>query len=265
VAPGPRRPVVTSLAIAPVKGLRLVEVDELELTPAGPAGDRAFFVVDPDGRLLLTTRTPKLLQVVPRLDPASGELGLRFPGGREVAAVPEPRAAATTATYDGREVHGRLVDGVLADALSEHLGRRVRLLARDPGETGADDAPVTLMSTASLDALGAALDGGAPDPRRFRMTVTVDGLAPWEEHGWGGEEVAVGDAVLRVDAPVARCVVTTRDPDSGRRDVPTLQALAQLRGKRDVTFGVWCQVVRPGVVRRGDPLMPPRAGPYSPA
>lgn len=31
-----------------------------------------------------------------------------------------------------------------------------------------------------------------------------------------------------------------------------LKALAELRGKRDVTFGVWCEVVAPGQVRVGD-------------
>jgi uncharacterized protein len=128
----------------------------------------------------------------------------------------------------------------------------VRLLARDPSERGADDAPVTLMSEASLDALAPALDGAVPDPRRFRMTITIDGVGAWEEHGWGGRELAVGAAVLRVTEPVPRCVVTTRDPDSGRRDMPMLKALAEVRGKRDVTFGVWCEVVASARVRVGD-------------
>jgi uncharacterized protein YcbX len=132
----------------------------------------------------------------------------------------------------------------------------VRLLARDAAATGADDFPVTLMSRASLEALAPALDGSVPDPRRFRMTITVDGVDAWEEHGWGGRELAAGDAVLRVADPVPRCVVTTRDPDRGRRDVPTLKALAALRGKDDVTFGVWCTVLAPGTVRVGDAVIP---------
>ena len=51
-----------------------------------------------------------------------------------------------------------------------------------------------------------------------------------------------------------RCVVTTRDPDDGRTDAPVLAALAALRGKRDVTFGLWCEVAEPGRVRLGDPV-----------
>lgn len=246
---------VTALSLAPVKGMRLTAVDAVALEREGARGDRAYLVVDEHGALLETTRTPALLAVEPVCDAARGTLCLQFPGGSRAEAVPEPLGAATTRLYDGRAVSGRLVDGPLAAALSEHLGRSVRLLARDPAETGADDAPVTLMSQASLRALAPAL-GAVPDGRRLRMTLTVAGVEAWEEHGWAGRELAVGAAGLRVIDPVPRCVVTTRDPDDGRTDAPVLKALAQLRGKRDVTFGVWCAVTRPGTVRRGDLVTP---------
>jgi uncharacterized protein YcbX len=243
---------VTQLSVAPVKGMRLVAAEALELGPSGARGDRAFCVVDPDSKLLLTTRTPGLLQIEPRWE--DGVLALRFPDGSEVAEPPALGERASTANYAGREIHGRLVGGALADAVSAHLGRTVQLLARDAGERLADDAPVTLMSAASLAALAPALDGTVPDARRFRMTVAIDGVGAWEEHGWAGREIAVGEAVLRGIDPVPRCVVTTRDPDDGRTDEPVLAALAALRGKRDVKFGIWCEVLRPGTVRVGDPV-----------
>jgi uncharacterized protein len=248
--------VVSQLNIAPVKGLRLVPAEELEIRASGAVGDRAFVVVDEDDALMETTRTPALVQVAQRWDPATSELTLRFPDGSEVTATPVPAEPATTGLYDGRRVRGRLVSGPHSEALSDHLGRPVRLLALDEDEVGTDDFPVTLMSTASVAALGEALHGGAPDPRRFRMTVTIDGAGAWEEHGWTGRDVAIGDVRVRVADPVPRCVVTTRDPERGRRDVPVLKALAELRGKHNVTFGVWCEVTRPGVVRSGDPVAP---------
>jgi uncharacterized protein len=243
---------VTDLRIAPVKGMRVSEVDAIELGPAGARGDRAFLVVDRDDGLLLTTRTPRLLQIAPRWDGTT--LALTFPDGTEVAAAPEPVRAATTGNYEGRPIRGRLVEGALAEAVSEHLGRPVRLLMRDDGERGADDAPVTLMSGATLAALAPALGGTVPDARRFRMTIAIDGADAWEEHGWGGREIAVGAARLRGVEPVPRCAVTTRDPERGDTDAPVLKALATLRGKRDVTFGIWCDVVEPGAVRVGDPV-----------
>jgi uncharacterized protein YcbX len=246
---------VSQLTLAPVKGMRVIAMPELEIGPTGAAGDRTFFVVDPEHRLLLTARTPALVQIVPRW--ADGVLSLRFPDGTDVAAVPEPGPEATTHNYEGRPIAGRLVGGPFAAALSEHLGRAVQLLARDPGVRGPDDAPVTVMSQASLSALAPALDGTVPDARRFRMTIAIDGVGAWEEHGWGGREIAVGEALLRGIEPVPRCAVTTRDPDDGGRDAPVLHALAELRGKDDVTFGLWCDVVRPGRVRVGDAVLPP--------
>jgi uncharacterized protein YcbX len=112
------------------------------------------------------------------------------------------------------------------------------------------------MSTASLRALAPELGGAVPDARRFRMTLTIDGTEPWEEHGWAGRELAVGKVRLRVLDPVPRCVVTTRDPDAGTRDLPVLKALATLLGKKHVDFGVWCTVEHPGTVRRGDRVEP---------
>jgi MOSC domain-containing protein YiiM len=35
-----------------------------------------------------------------------------------------------------------------------------------------------------------------------------------------------------------------------------LKALATLRGKKHVEFGVYCAVVEPGTVRRGDAVVP---------
>jgi uncharacterized protein len=246
---------VTALSLAPVKGARVCAVEEVRLARHGAAGDRAFLVVDPDDVLLETTRTPALLGVEAAFEPERRVLALRFPDQSVVRDVVEPGAAAVTRLYDGRELRGRRVDGPLAEALSAHLGRPARLLVRDEDATGADDAPVTLMSGASLRALGTALGAPGLDGRRFRMTLTIEGVEAWAEHAWTGRELAVGDAVLRVADPVPRCVVTTRDPERGRRDAPVLKALARLRGKHDVTFGVWCEVVAPGRVRVGDAVV----------
>ncbi len=245
---------VAALAIAPVKGMRTVACDELELASAGPVGDRAFHVRDAGGSIALTMRNPRLVQVVPAWD--GRELALAFPDGRRVAAEVARGERVTTAFYDGREVEGRVVEGPFAAALSEFLGRAVALVAHDDGVTGGDDHPVTLWSDGSLAAVSAALDGADVDARRFRMTIGVDGARAWEEDGWAGGEVTVGAATLRVAAPTERCVVTMRDPYDGHGDLPVLRALAGLRGKRDVCFGVWCDVAAPGVVRVGDAVTP---------
>jgi MOSC domain-containing protein len=243
---------VSQLAIAPVKGMRVHGTSEIRLGQHGITGDREFLVIGVDGKLLLTGRTPALLQIEPAWDRARGVLALRFPDGTVVQDTPEPGAPVATRTYDGREIPGWIIPGPLSAALSGYLGREVHLFRRDPGQLGHDDEPVTLMSDASLKALAPELGGTAPDPRRFRMSIMITGTSAWAEHGWGGQQIAIGEAVLRVIAPVPRCVVTTRNPDSGTTDARVLHALARLRGKDDITFGVWCGITSPGRIRVGD-------------
>jgi uncharacterized protein len=248
---------VSQLAIAPVKGMRLQRSTEVRLGQHGVTGDREFLIVDAAGKLLLTSRNPRLLRIDPCWEPARNLLALRFPDGSVVQHAPEPGAAGVTRTYNGREIPGRVIPGPLSTALSGYLGRPVYLFQRAADHLGADDRPVTLMSEASVHALAAEFSGTAPDPRRFRMTITVTGADPWAEHGWSGQQVTIGDVTLGVLAPVPRCVVTTRNPESGATDARILHALARLRGKNDITLGVWCEVIQPGRIQVGDPVTPP--------
>jgi uncharacterized protein len=247
---------VSQLAVAPVKGMRLQHTTEVQLGQHGVTGDREFLVVGQDGKLLLTGRTPALLHVEPAWDRVRNVLTLCFPDGDVVQDRPEPGPRATVRMYDGREISGWIIPGTLGAALSGYLGRPVHLFQREPEQMGSDDLPVTLMSQASLQALAPEFSGTAPDSRRFRMTITITGTDAWAEHAWGGHEVTIGEVTLRVIAPVPRCVVTTRNPESGATDARILHALARLRGKNDITFGVWCDIVRPGRIHIGDLVMP---------
>jgi uncharacterized protein len=243
---------VSQLAIAPVKGMRLQRTSEVRLGQHGITGDREFLVVGEDGDLLLTARFPALVQIEAAWDAARNVLTLGFPDGGVVQGTPECGDRATTRMYDGREIPGWVIPGPLSVALSGYLGRPVHLFKRAPEHLGCDDEPVTLMSEASIQALAPELSGTAPDPRRFRMSITIAGTDAWAEHTWGGQEVAIGDGILRVITPVPRCVVTTRNPESGATDARVLHALARVRGKNDITFGVWCEILRPGSIHVGD-------------
>jgi uncharacterized protein len=243
---------VSQLAIAPVKGMRLQCTSEVRLGQHGINGDREFLVVGQDGDLLLTARNPALLQIEAAWDEVRNVLTLGFPDGDVVEDTPGCGRRATTRTYDGREIPGWLIPGPLSVALSGYLGRPVHLFKRAPEHLGCDDEPVTLMSEASLQALAPEFSGTAPDPRRFRMSITIAGTDAWAEHAWGGQEVVIGDGILRVISPVPRCVVTTRNPESGATDARVLHALARVRGKKDITFGVWCEILQPGSIHVGD-------------
>jgi uncharacterized protein YcbX len=145
--------------------------------------------------------------------------------------------------------------------LSSFVGRPLRLVQPTQPGGGLDRGrgAVSLLSTASLEALRAVANSDDPvDSRRFRMLFGVEGIGPHEEDTWLGRQVRIGEATVLLCGNVGRCVVTSRDPDSGARTLPTLDLLAEYRGEVETTeplpFGVWGEVVEPGRVRLGDPV-----------
>jgi uncharacterized protein YcbX len=240
--------------------MRLASVEAIELDTTGVRGDRRFYVVDADDALVNAKRAPQLLTVVPAV--RDGQLALSFPDGSTVEAhVSQLRERIETNFY-GRAVVGRIVEGPWGEALSELVGKPVRVAQTEREGDGVDRgrmAPASLVSTASLAALRAAAGADEPvDGRRFRMTVGVDGVDAHAEDGWIGERVRLGGAVVVVRERVGRCAVTTRDPDTGIRDLDTLDVIAGYRGdvptREPLPFGVWCEVVEPGPVALGDPV-----------
>ena len=74
-----------------------------------------------------------------------------------------------------------------------------------------------------------------------------------------GHRIRIGDAVLRVTKPDARCAMTTHDPDTGQPDLDTLRTIISYRGLREgknADFGVLAEVDHPGRVRLGDEVTP---------
>jgi uncharacterized protein YcbX len=252
---------VAWISFTPVKGLRLQHLDSAQLTEDGIPGDRAFFWVDEDGRMVSATRLGPLVAVEPAYDPAAGTLALRFPDGSDVAGAVELGGFEPVGFYD-ETLRAQPVHGPFAAALSEHCGRPLRLFAAPADRPGLDrgrDGAATLLSLASLERLREQAGVGEPvDARRFRMTFGVDGLEAHEEDSWVSRDVQVGEALVRVRGHVGRCALTTRQPDTGVVDFKTLHLLESYRGDLEssepLPFGVHARVLQPGRVQRGSPV-----------
>jgi uncharacterized protein YcbX len=250
---------VAWIATAPVKGLRLSLRHEAVLGRTGIDGDRAFYLVDSEGRLTNAKRAGGLLRAAAEM--VGDRLCIRLPDGSDVDGEVELGEMVETSFY-GRSVQGRVVHGPWGDALSALAGLPLTLVRADEPGSGldrGDEAAVSLVSTAALEALGRAAGVDGPvDGRRFRMTLGVSGVAEHAEDGWLDHRLAVGEAVLVPRGNVGRCRVTTLDPETGTPDLGTLDAIADYRGDVGTTeplpFGVWCEVVAPGRVAVGDPV-----------
>lgn len=253
---------VVRICTAPVKALHVVDSDEVELTRAGVAGDRRFWLVDGNRRLVNGKGHPELMRVQPEWDEDSRRLALAFPDGSVIEGEVDPGEPFEAELY--RKPHpSRLVPGPWHEALSEFVGEPVTLLWSEGGavDRGNDRGGwATLISRGSLEHLG--VEAGAAEPvdgRRFRMLFEIDGVESHEEDTWLGNRVEIGDAVIVPLGDVGRCVVTTCNPDTAVSDLDTLKVLARYRPDgvaEPLPFGVYCDVAVPGRVRVGDAVRP---------
>jgi uncharacterized protein YcbX len=244
---------ITEIATAPVKGFALAARDEVYLGERGVVDNRRFFLVDGDGRRLRSSLTAWPVVVSGNYDEDREELTMRFPNGRELTASAAGGDETVRCVVSNGTLEARVVPGPWTEPLSALAGHSVRVVRPElPGATLG--APVTFVSRASLDRL--AEEAGRPiDSRRFRMLFTIDGCGAHEEDEWDGRAARVGEALLRFGGRVERCAVTTRDPDTGARDLDTLRLIKNYRGmprKGKIDFGVYADVVEPGLVRVGD-------------
>jgi uncharacterized protein len=247
-------PTVSRLSIAPVRSLGLEHRDEIRLEDRGVLEDRRFFVIDAGNRLIDQLIEGTLVQVKAWTDPEATVLRLTFPDGTVVEDAVELAEPIETAIHKRIGV-GHVVVGPWGAALSDFLGREVRFVRCDqPGGTRTAH-PATLVTDGSIEALAGVLGAGAIDSRRFRMLIELEGGRAHEEDTWVGCRVELGDTILRISAPVPRCAMTTHDPATGHRDLDTLRAIKDYRGLvdgKDLMFGVWGEVERPGTIRLGD-------------
>lgn len=262
---------VRSLHRHPLKSALGEEIAHARITWRGLDGDRVRALLDTATGRVVSAKNPRLwralLTVTARTTPhgirllaADGreldEAGLTALLGREVRAVDVPPPGAELERSVPEEVLDRGADAEVPSTVHA-LGS-----AAPPG-TFFDFAPVHLVSTAALAALGEGAGTGGPvAAARYRPNLVVDtpGRSGFPENGWVGRELRIGDGVrLEVLAATPRCAVPTLAHGALPRDLGALRAAARLNRVEPLPgtgpmpcAGVYARVLAGGTVRRGD-------------
>jgi uncharacterized protein len=225
----------------PVKSLLGERLARADIGREGIVGDRQWALFDLETGFGLTARrVPDLLFGAARLGGPRG-VEIILPSGTvtsddEVLSAWLGRRVAlrSVAATGGRPRYESLDDDLAEDAPTPgwHAWR---------GGAGAfhddPDARLTLVSTSTI---------GSWDRRRFRANVVLEGAG---EEELVGRRIGLGDAVLTVGDPVARCVMVTRPQPGGLgRDTGVLKAIHRDRGG---SLAVAARVERPATVTLG--------------
>jgi len=201
---------LVGIRVHPIKALDPVERECTVVSPVGGLdGDRAYAIVDADGEYVNGKRTDAVHRLRSDVDLDAGlvRLGERGSEALEAFHLPEHRAR-------------------LADWLSAYFGLDVDVESAPGGELtdsavlGGDPPGATVVSTATLETVASWFPGLDIEDvrRRFRANLEVEGVPAFWEDGLvadGGVRFLIGDVAFQAVEPVPRCVVPTRDPDTG--------------------------------------------------
>jgi hypothetical protein len=237
---------VVALYRYPVKSMRGEAIERARTAWHGIEGDRRYAFVqehDRSGFPWLTARkVPRLLHYTPFFaepaDPLGSPVRVRTPDGRELD-VESPE----------------LLDEIAA-------GTRYRFYLMHLRRGAVDSAPVSLISTQTVRAIGEAA-GQAVEPRRFRMNVVVETLSgsPGEEDTWLGGTLTFGaraDSLrLQPRRRDVRCMMINLDPDTAVQQPAVLRTVVQ---EREQCAGIYTWPVGPGSIEVGDVIRLERNG-----
>jgi uncharacterized protein len=211
-------------------------LQSLAISEHGAIGDRYFALKDSDGRLGSGKTTKRFRQIEGLLGFAAatedGAVIVRFPDGR-VMRADDPTLGATLTEACGMDIE------------VESEGQD-RIMHRD-------NAPLHLLTDASITWLRARLPDVAIDARRFRPNIVIaNDAVGLVEQEWLGRAIAIGDAlIVKATQQTVRCVMTTQ-PQAELGAAPSV--LRKLAEDNAASLGIYAEVLRLGTVKIGDEL-----------
>jgi uncharacterized protein len=225
-------PHLARITVYPIKSLDPRDVERVRVIEKGAlAGDREYAIRDGEGEYVNGKRERRTHRLRTSFDGKRVEL-------REQGADEGARFGPET----DREA--------LSDWLSTFFGYPVTL-DREPEGGFPDDTVLsgpTVVSTATLETVAGWFDGISTSGmrRRLRANLEVGGVpAFWEDRLYGdpGSVVAfaVGEAEFEGVNPCQRCVVPSRDPDTGEEYDGFRERFVENRGE---TLPVWAATGR---------------------
>jgi uncharacterized protein len=224
-------PQLVRISIFPIKSLDGLTVSEAQILSSGALkGDREFAIIDSAGKFVNGKRNAKVHLLRSTLDLDA----------RRVILWVQDQANQQTFDLDG-DRHA------MSDWLSNYFGQPVKLVQNlEMGFPDDTDSPgPTIISTATLTTVASWFPQLSYEQvqRRLRTNLEVDAALPfWEDRLFASAESSVifrvGDVQIEGINPCQRCIVPTRNPETGEVDNRFQKIFIQ---KRQETLPDWVE------------------------
>ena len=216
-------PRLARITVYPVKSLDGVDRERAACVAGGGLElDRAYALVDADGAYVNGKQEPKVHRLRSQFDPETRTLELTAPNTtRETFELPDPSASEETRNAGAStEAETDALTAWLSDYFGYDVSFRCDATGGFPDDTTASGP--TVISTATIEEVASWYPDIDPHGmrRRLRANLEIDGVPPfWEDHLFADREhvvsFSVGEVTLDGVNPCQRCVVPSRDPDTG--------------------------------------------------
>jgi uncharacterized protein YcbX len=210
---------VHSLHRYPVKSMLGESVERLRIDAEGAEGDRRLALIDTETGHLASAKQPRLWRILLQCNAVSesGRVSIQLPDGSTIDSD-DPDADERLSRLVGRQV--RLIrqrpegatlerpdpEKVLESGLDAEVDGRILVIGRTtPGGSFTDDAPVHVITTATVDHIGV-------EALRYRPNIVIatpPDYPPYRENDWVGKQVTIGSTRAEVVDVTSRCVVPT--------------------------------------------------------
>lgn len=261
---------LSEIWIYPIKSLAGIRLKEARLTERGLQWDRRWMLLDQEGQFMTQRQIASMALLDVHLHAHSLEVRHRQKDlpPLHIPLKPEQSGEMVQAPIWNDSSKAFLVNEESDNWFSEVLEQSCRLVfmpedaqRSTKGKTSdrvqkvsfADEYPVLMIGQASLDELNSRLKDPVP-MNRFRPNLVFTGGKPFEEDGW--HAFTIGDTPFWAEKPCARCVVTTIDQQTGRKESKEpLTTLAKFRSwNQKLLFGQNLQFEGEGLLKVGDPI-----------
>ena len=210
---------VTQLLVYPFKSGRGLSVNQTGFDAEGMLNDRRLMAVDEKGVFMTGRRHPELLHI--SCNSAGNNWELSHPSQTEICKVSTSKDSLQGKIW--RDTFDAIDGGdETANWISQILGIHCRVVlwrpsARHSGKYNldtsfADAAPLLIASEASMRK-GCDWADLPYDIRRFRPNIVINGVEAFEEEKW--QSLRIGKTRFEMLDQCSRCILTTRDPDTG--------------------------------------------------